>query len=150
MELQKEEYYWRHRVEILWVKGHADKLKRKSTETEKLNQEVDKLADAAYKVEVPLEAETLQEINSSPQMCMEAEDKKKYILTGVAGAQIREQIKLENGIKCAQEKPQIWGMNAQEIAWKAMMKSISSGASSSIICDPVLCDCMVIAHVHNT
>jgi hypothetical protein len=45
MRLWKQKAHWKGRLKICWVKAHADTLNRKSTEDEKGNQTVDKLAE---------------------------------------------------------------------------------------------------------
>ena len=48
MRLWRQKAHWKGRLEIYWVKAHTDTLKRKSTEDEKGNETVDKLAEDAY------------------------------------------------------------------------------------------------------
>jgi hypothetical protein len=48
MRLWRQKAHWKGRLKIYWVKAHADTFKRESTEDEKSNHTVVKLAEDAY------------------------------------------------------------------------------------------------------
>jgi hypothetical protein len=124
MRLWKQKAHWKRRLKICWVKAHADTLKRKSTEDEKGNQTVDKLAEDAYH---KLEHTPIGENGVINQNTFSTVGAEVYIqgvrMNGNVGQQIKEQAQIERAKREAKLKPQQWGQNTNEVDWKEMLRT---------------------------
>ena len=124
MRLWKQKAHWKGRPKIHWVKAHADTLKRRSTEDEKGNQTVDKLAEDAYH---KLEHTPIGESGVINQNTFSTVGAEVYIqgvrMNGNVGQQIKEQAQIERAKREAKLKPQQWGQNTNEVDWKEMLRT---------------------------
>jgi len=114
-ELIKQKGKFKKQVNIRWVKAHADKLKRPNTIDEKANQIVDNMADDAYKTG---KIKTVIEMQNSTEIWVNGDR-----LNGSITALLTEQLLVTEAKNSARHKPELWGTQSKEVAWKTMLQT---------------------------
>ena len=114
-ELIKQKGKFKKQVTIRWVKAHADKLKRPNTIDEKANQIVDNMADDAYKTG---KIKTVIEMQNSTEIWVNGDR-----LNGSITALLTEQLLVTEAKNSARHKPELWGTQPKEVAWKTMLQT---------------------------
>ena len=114
--LREERKWWKKRLAVKWVKGHADLLERENTAEEKQNQVADEIADWG---DDDLESETILKRET------------KWLNIQINGEEIRGriratilgQIKVDRAKRATTGGDEIWGVYKEDIEWKYMIYS---------------------------
>ena len=119
----KEKRWWKNRLAIKWVKGHADLLNRENTEEEKQNQTADEIAD--WGDEDPDCETKLKQETHWFNVKIHGEEIRGRIRAAILG-----QIKIDRTKRETKDRDEIWGVFKEDIEWKYMIYSRTNQTQS--------------------